>query len=201
MKKREVFNIEKMAKDNPLILLAEAIADGTSKMIENQEAQGQVSFVSSTTLPTDMPDDAREILEKAGVIFGDVVEGDPMFQHVELPEGWQKVKTDHSMWSDLVDDKGRKRAGIFYKAAFYDRSAHLSLLRRYSYNHDYERRDTEGIYVELITDCGETIHETEPLTKSGGENSYQTRDKSTALAIAWLDEHYPDWQDAGAYWD
>ena len=31
------------------------------------------------------------------------------------------------MWSDLLDDKGVKRGSIFYKAAFYDRSAFLRL--------------------------------------------------------------------------
>jgi hypothetical protein len=38
MKKREVFNTKKMAEDNLLILLAEAMAGGTGRMIENQEA-------------------------------------------------------------------------------------------------------------------------------------------------------------------
>jgi hypothetical protein len=46
---------------------------------------------------------------------------------VSLPPGWKVVPTDHSMWSDLVDAKGEKRASIFYKAAFYDRDAFIRI--------------------------------------------------------------------------
>src|SRR6185436_8068032 len=44
----------------------------------------------------------------------------------------KKIATDHSMYTDLVDDKGRVRASIFYKAAFYDRKADISFKRRFS---------------------------------------------------------------------
>jgi hypothetical protein len=54
-------------------------------------------------------------------------EDDPLFRRVRLPEGWGFRYTDHSMWTDLVDDNGKKRAGIFYKAAFYDRRASIQL--------------------------------------------------------------------------
>lgn len=36
--------------------------------------------------------------------------------YVILPEGWEKKSTDHSMWFDLIDNKGNKRAIIFEKA-------------------------------------------------------------------------------------
>ena len=36
--------------------------------------------------------------------------------YVILPEGWEKKSTDHSMWFDLIDNKGNKRARIFEKA-------------------------------------------------------------------------------------
>ena len=107
------------------------VMGGAPKKIEEQEAQGQKSFVESTTLPTKIKcasgGDPKAILEAAGVKFLGVVEGDSMFQYAELPLGCKKVATDHSMWSKLVDDKGHERAMIFYKAAFYDRSAHMSL--------------------------------------------------------------------------
>ena len=100
---------------------------GTEGVIEEQEARGQTSFVNSETLPTDIRGGDVTVLEAAGVVFGDLVDGDPIFRHVTLPDGWEKVATDHSMWSKLVDADGVERASIFYKAAFYDRSAFVSL--------------------------------------------------------------------------
>lgn len=201
MDKKKVRNTTQGVKDNPLGFLMGAMGQGTSEMIENQEADGQSSFVSSTTLPTKiMTDKGRKILNKAGVQFGDNVEGDEMFQYVELPEGWEKKPTDHSMWSKLVDDKGRERASIFYKAAFYDRSAHMSLSRRYNYHQDYDRCD-KGEFVAIITDCGEPIHETEPLILTEGQKGYELSDDVRKLAGEWLDTHYPKWQNPAAYWD
>jgi len=116
---------KKVRKEDGLDLFMRALGtnDG-GRAIMDQESAGQQSFVSSDTLPTDLR--GKEILEAAGVKFLGVVEDDDMFQYVELPDGWKKVPTDHSMWSNLVDEQGRVRASIFYKGAFYDRSAHAS---------------------------------------------------------------------------
>ena len=100
------------------------LAASTPGGIERQEKEGQESFVASETLPKDMQGCSREKLEKIGFVFGDDI--DDLFVSVVMPEGWKKEPTDHSMWSKLVDEKGRERASIFYKAAFYDRSAHMS---------------------------------------------------------------------------
>jgi hypothetical protein len=90
--------------------------------IEAQEAQGQQTLVNSDILPKDSP---WNQLEAMGIKRGKDV--DDLFVSVELPEGWKKVATDHSMWSELQDASGKVVASIFYKAAFYDRKAHLSL--------------------------------------------------------------------------
>jgi len=118
-------NTTKQVKEDPRSFLFAGLVLGSSGAVLNQEKQGQASFVNSETLPTDMGAEDRKVLEEAGVKFGEKVEDDEMFQHVELPVGWKKVPTSHSMWSNLVDDKGGVRAEIFYKAAFYDRSAFL----------------------------------------------------------------------------
>jgi len=96
---------------------------GNPGAIEAQEARGQIELVNSTQLPTDCRD--RAVLEAAGVIFGEVSPQDPLFVEATLPEGWKKRPTTHSMWSELVDAEGKVRANIFYKAAFYDRKAHM----------------------------------------------------------------------------
>lgn len=96
-------------------------------MIEASEARGQRELVASTQLPIEIrPPEGKKTLEEAGVKFGEPGE-DPLFCEATLPEGWKKVATEQSMWSELVDDKGVKRASIFYKAAFYDRVACMNV--------------------------------------------------------------------------
>jgi hypothetical protein len=112
----------KPRKEDEWDLLIRGLERGSSsRAIMDQEKTGQESFVESTTLPTVIS--GKEILEAAGVKFLGLVEDDALFQYVQLPAGWKKVATDHSMWSTLVDEKGRERASIFYKAASYDRRA------------------------------------------------------------------------------
>ena len=107
---------------DPLLMLLDAMTQGSTEgIVERQEEQGQRSFVDSDTLPANLT--GQKILEDAGVKFLGPVEGDDLFQYVELPEGWKKEATDHSMWSKLLDAEGNERASIFYKAASYDRDA------------------------------------------------------------------------------
>jgi hypothetical protein len=102
--------------------------DSTNMVLE-QEAQGQTELVNSEVLPTRINSphgvDVKAKLTELGFKFGNVV--DDLFQEVTLPAGWKKVATDHSMWSKVVDDQGRERISIFYKAAFYDRDAFMNV--------------------------------------------------------------------------
>lgn len=115
---------------NPAALIAllkgdidNAVTAATPGGIEAQEAAGQATLVAGSWFPKDMMGVARPELEGLGFKFGADV--DDVFVSVQLPQGWKKVATDHSMWSDVIDDKGLVRGSIFYKAAFYDRKAHL----------------------------------------------------------------------------
>ena len=180
------------------------VMGGNPRAIEQQEAQGQAELVNSDTLPTDMGDcNNKKILEAAGVKFVCQVPDDPMFQVVEMPKGWKKQRTDHSMWSNLVDDKGRVRASIFYKAAFYDRSAHLRLNSRFTVSQDYDRTEKEGVAVSRVMDGANVIFSTEPVKLPEKRDSayYDVTDAVQQKATEWLDATYPDWQNPGAYWD
>jgi len=119
-------SITNTTQQDPLLFLAMAMGGGTTSAIEAQERQGQAELVRSQVLPADVR--GKDILEAAGVVFGDAVPGDPLFVNATLPEGWKKVATDHDMWSKLVDADGVERASIFYKAAFYDRDAFMRAL-------------------------------------------------------------------------
>ena len=189
----------KPRKEDALDGFMRALTTGSSSIaILGQEADGQKSFVGRDVLPTDMRENAETVLKLAGVEFLGVVEDDPLFQYVKLPKGWRKTGTGHSMWSDLLDAKGRKRASIFYKAAFYDRSAFIGVNLRYGIRIDYDRLEKEKVAVAMVTDGDTPIHTTEPIE---GEDSYHTQDEARMQAKVWLDVNYPDWQNPSAYWD
>lgn len=179
------------------------IAAATPGGIEAQEAAGQRTFVANSTLPKDCP---REALEKLGVVFG--ADQDDLFVNVTLPTGWTKKATDHSMWSDLIDAKGRKRGGLFYKAAFYDRKAHMDLVRRYSVD-QYSTCDVNGQTAEYgkHTHIRTVVKDSNTVVKSFGEprldgsHNYDLADEQAAEAKAWLNENFPQWNDVTAYWD
>lgn len=193
---------KKLSKADELELLM----FGSSIAIPRQERRGQGEFVESETLPRIQSgwenEDSRPVLEKLGIeILG---EADDLFYNVNLPEGWSKVAEDHAMWSKLVDDRGYERAAIFYKAAFYDRKAHIGLLRRFSYGakpvHGWDEIKTSPI-VAMVTDGGKAIWVTEPMTPSEGRDSYTIMDILENQAKLWLEERFPNYKDVYAYWD
>lgn len=104
----------------------EYLFGGNPSAIEEQEAKGQKELEESQQLPIQCGYKDKKKLEQAGVVFGKPLKDDPLFCEAVLPNGWKVEKTDHSMWSNLVDEKGKQRAGIFYKAAFYDREAFIT---------------------------------------------------------------------------
>lgn len=179
--------------------------DGNPGAIENQEAQGQKQFINSDVLPVKIGPysqyDEKEILESFGFKFLGIVEGDEIFQNVGIPYGWKKEAMGHSMWSNLVDDKGRIRAGIFYKAAFYDRSAHMFLNKRYNIEVDYEKLQ-KGIVLCHAKDEEKIIFSTTEHTLRDFEKvvSHEIKDKHLKLVEEWLNKNYPNWQNPREYW-
>lgn len=160
--------------------------------IEHQEKQGQLAQAQLQTLPRDLGTE-MPLFEKLGFVFGDNV--DNLFVNVQFPEGWTKKPTEHSMWSDIVDAKGRKRGMIFFKAAFYDRSAHAHLERRFGVSVVNYQADPRQMQVRDA--CGQVDLKSEPY--KGGD--YDAQRKVSELLEAWLTSNYPDWQSPLAYWD
>lgn len=183
---------------------ANAVISETPGGIELQEAGGQRDFVASETLPVKCNNCKPAALEAMGIVFGDLV--DDLFVQVQLPEGWKKVPTDHSMWSSLLDERGRKRAAIFYKAAFYDRDAFITISRRFGlqvqpeggWDSDYDRETVPRICV--VTDCDEIVWWSAPMSPSGDVEWFQLDEKLVPLGRGWLASHYPNWENALAYW-
>jgi hypothetical protein len=122
--------IENTSKRDPLLHLLGAMSEGTSDYIENMERAGGRAMLTATTLPTDGSE--KPEVQALGIKWGDPVEGDPIFRHAELPDGWTKTPGDnpHGYWTNICDETGNVRASVFYKAAFYDRRAHIGAERQ-----------------------------------------------------------------------
>lgn len=162
---------------------------------EVQEVQGQHELVASELLPTKM-DRQRDAFEKLGFVFGAPVAGDNLFQEAKLPAGWTKRRTDHPMWSEIVDAQGRVRVSIFYKAAFYDREAFMRLASRYRIDASY---DDGPISVE-VKDGDKVIWTSEVVTCEPSK-AYDTRQALRAQAATWLDENRPNHEDPILAWE
>jgi hypothetical protein len=161
--------------------------------IEAQEARGQADLTRKfTQLPKDGLDRYRENLEHLGFKIGE--DADDIFVGVTSPTGWELRPSDHSMWSYIHDDQGRRRGAVFYKAAFYDRSAHFSLQPRYQAGGDY--RGEERYSAAKDTATGAVLFELGPQDR---KNYKQSEDDDRAT-FKYLDEHFPDWKNVEAYW-
>ena len=66
----------------------------------------------------------KERYKKLG--FENLQKVDDLFYKAKAPNGWRIEPTEHSMWNHLFDEDERMVARIFYKAAFYDRSARIA---------------------------------------------------------------------------
>lgn len=179
--------------------------------IERQEWRGQRNLVHELNrLPIKSP---WEELEKLGFERvqenGDTVVIDDVFCQVTAPEGWTHQATDHSMWSALLDPQGRKRAEVFFKAAFYDKEAFLRLVKRFSYDyHPEDHYDNSDLSYEdrksgrwraevddMATD--KVVFSTEWDDGDTSENE----EKARASAQVWLNDNYPDFLNPVKYWD
>lgn len=119
---RSPVNTTKQVEDAPEIMLAEMLGRGSSAAIEGQEAAGQREMLFSDVIPTKGSEE-EQVLIGLGFKLGAIDEADPLFRACELPPGWEREGSGHSMWSYIVDERGMRRIAVFYKAAFYDRRA------------------------------------------------------------------------------
>lgn len=159
--------------------------------IEHQEREGQGVFVKAQALPKNCP---RADLERMGFVFGEDV--DELFVSVTFPAGWKKEASDHPMWSYLVDDKGRKRGGIFFKAAYYDRKAHMNLGNFHKLDTVYPETADEPYVYRVVDTDGVVLFTSDPA----GPGDWAKQDAERARCKAWLDYSRPDWEKPEAYW-
>jgi hypothetical protein len=178
-------------------LLVNQIIGGNT--IEDMELMGRDELLLADQIPVDCGGASiDEQLQSLGFILGDVTEADPIFRAATLPPGWSKRATENSYWSDIVDDRGRVRFRIGYKAAYYDRWARLNTERRFGFMTDYGQQDgPDQINRIVLTDCGV---ETE-LIGSYGRSDWDELDRLQDAAVARLNAIQPLWREFAAYWD
>jgi len=169
--------------------------------IEAQEKRGQIEQSFAETLPVDMGSNRKDF-EVLGFVFGKV---DGLFIEAKFPKGWRKRPTEHSMWSEIMDDQGRKRGAIFYKAAFYDQRAHAHLTDRFYVIDDYAG---DVRTVSVVDACGKVDKKITGLKApnwNGDRHVAEQLDDKIESArkelTAWLDKTYPQWKSPVAHWN
>lgn len=207
----------------PLVVLAAVLSGRDENMratftpggIEAQEREEQKRMVKASRLPKafkayDWPADTSfrdkwdVLAEKLGIVKR--ADYDDLFVTVDLPTGWEIRASDHAMWSYLHDGKGRQRASIFYKGAFYDRRADWSLDRRYytrmvydTPNNDYAPNVDNITYGVWDADGNKALFKGEFYSRS--DKDWAKQDAIEKEALEWLKAHFPDYANPFAYWD
>lgn len=184
--------------------------------IEAQEARGQRDLVASGNLPRrgtveayHRDENNRTAMERLGFVFGRMV--DTLFVEATLPGGWSIRPTSHSMWSTVFDAQGRARMSIFYKAAFYDRNAFLTVTPRYvvqlhrAAHPDEPEREThsqeewlQSLRCYYVADYDGTARFIGEAFRTG---DFQADSARYQECEAWLEAHYPDYRNPFAYWN
>lgn len=186
-----------------------SVFDVPSMLVENAERIGQRRLVQSTQLPSDgLLGQNRAMWEACGIEIVSPAAGDYLFTEVRLPAGWQKRPTDHHYWSDLVDDAGRKRGVIFFKAVSYDRRAFLRPVTRFAVDRDFERPDADAAIVFQVKDCDTVVFQTDMRPMPDGTGAafgdalHAIEEELAAQCVAWLEERdFPDYRNPASYWD
>lgn len=171
--------------ESAAFLLSGLATGNATAFIEQQERAGQAQLVNSDRLPTKRYGEPAEYVA-LGFTFDEPDPCDSLFCAATLPPGWSRQASGHDMWSHLVDEHGRRRVDVFYKAAFYDRKAHMRL-------------NPPSQYV------AEQMHEAKPIVT---DDVWLTVERAIVELAAYADQCAKDaddatrWaaQDDGDYW-
>lgn len=182
--------VEDTTKRDSLEHLRSGVVMGGSNYIEDMEKRGQEQLVKSQQIPTKLSGCTEAQLTDLGFELGEVCAADPMFRMAKLPKGWKRKGGDHAMWSYLIDENGLERASIFYKAAFYDRSAHLVLSTRIRCERDYKALDAHGMLRTHITATMPSGQEPKILHTITDDVKWKSQKEQSELRVNGKDQEY-----------
>ncbi len=179
------------------LAIAVALSTGSSSEgIETAQAAEQYRARRNWMLPKDMSP-RKEVFESLGFVFEDI--DDNVLYQATLPDGW-KLESDGGYWTTIIDEKGRNRGSYFYKGAFYDRSGHMKLFRKFFLSNVYaDPEDFSSPVTLVVKEIGNEniVYEAGQCEKSYGDDYFKLEKK----AKEWLNTHYPEWEDPTKYWD
>lgn len=185
--------------------------------IEEQERMGQIAFSArNDLLPKDCLNCSFSDLEKLGFVIGEAA--DDIFMHATYPDGWTCIPDTHSQYVSVLDEHGRARISIYYKAAFYDRRSQLTLIPRYDVGlrpvtgwgaQDYDRFTTPLLGAVYDRALGKVIwstaDEVDPIPFDAPEIERERNDRERKALYHqlhdWAKSFIPDWRNPMAYWD
>lgn len=174
--------------------------------IPKMEAFGQQQLLNSSKLPIDGSLNNRATFESLGFVFGETL--DELFVSVTMPNGWH-LTANGGMHNSLVDEFDRVRGNVFYKAAPYDRNAHISLFCRYSASSQpvggWAGSSGEERFEGVVRDGDKVLFTTEPVEPFTRQDKealpYSPQEDAAQRAKQWLSDQYPDYENILAYWD
>lgn len=158
------------------------------------------TIVRYANLPWQFRRGKREDLERAGVVYGDIVTNNHLLAICTLPPGWHLVQTGDIDWSELLDDKGNRRASVYICTDVFRRNAYVEIESRFTVREGYQ--DGETAICIAFQDGREVFTSSAyPYSEYGTSSYYQAEAAAKAEVETWLAEHWPDWRDPNAYWN
>lgn len=164
---------EKEFKPQELTLLG--LIGGGQCISDTMREQAQTEFENSSDglcRTEQVPKGDQEDLKAMGLKIIGPVENDPLFLNVQFPHGWTKKRTNHGMYTDILDEKGRKRGTIMYKPDFWDRDGRTYSTNRFiaTYNSPrWEDQSAEKVIIPIVKNSNdEIVWRGEPLEDDNG---------------------------------
>lgn len=201
---------------------------GREKLLNRLQTKQIKQFIKDNRIPIEvnMPESLTEYhkqyLEELGFT---VLEETDAFFHCDFPKGWKKEAPSFlNCWVYLIDNKKRKRAGIFFRIA--DKKAsktyyvtYINYIPRYKVVVDHEvrfdvnKRNNEehknSPIIGRVVDADDTIvfdaGRFELIHKFGDELYNQEVKEINANLRAkcekWINEYYPEHDNISKYWE
>lgn len=168
-----------------------------SDAILMQGSHGASAIRGTQQVPVENPGQSK--LSTFGIQLLERDPTDRLFMNALFPIGWKRVATGHSMWTYLVPPWS---AGpvfvIFYKAAFYDRSAGMSFRPRYDIT-AYEDNGNDRAYEARVRDygTGKTLF-VAPFEYRNGDDYFDASKSAKEQCEEWVKSNLPEYKN-GAF--
>ncbi len=167
---------------------------GMDNLVEAVEAAALAAFIESPYLPSDMGLASQgQVEEHTGILFADLV--DDLFVRVVLPAGWRKVRGDQHRVAQLLDQKDRIRASIFYKNTGTKRLA--SMQWHCFYTVMQIRQDKTKRFYTTVASADDNVAWFQIFED---DTPPAVIEEARLKANRWLFETYPNALDPFSYW-